>query len=123
MPKPVAGMAFIKVDSKQYNLRGNLKIKIAKVEREGIVGLDGVHGHKVTPVLPSFEMDITDAPDLSIEELNAIEDATITVELLNGKNYLLRNAWCASAIELDAAEGQFTASFEGMSGEEITNAG
>ena len=46
-------------------------------------------------------------------------DTTVTAETVNGKTYLLRNAWTAAARELNAVEGSLTIRWEGMSGEEI----
>ena len=48
--------------------------------------------------------------------LEAVTNATVTAELANGKVYVLRNAWFAGAVELNAAEGTFTARFEGVEG-------
>jgi hypothetical protein len=115
----IAGVAYIKVDGNQLSLRGDLTISPFLVEREGIAGADGVHGYKETFRVPHIEMTVTDRGDLSLEEIQNITNATITAELINGKNYLLRNAWCATALELDAIEGQLTVRFEGMSGEEV----
>ncbi len=119
MPKAIAGTAYIKVDGQQFDLRGNLKVNISPVEREGKAGLDKVHGFTEKPVVPYIEGDFGDRGDLSITDLQSITDATVTAELVNGKNYLLRNAWVATAIELDGGEGQFTVKFEGVEGEEL----
>ena len=46
-------------------------------------------------------------------------DVTVTVELANGKVYVLRNAWTSTAREFKAADGQATVRFEGMAAEEM----
>lgn len=121
MPKPIAGTAFLKVNGNQFQLRGDLNISIAGVEREGIAGLDGIHGPKEMPRVPFIEATLSDSSGLSLEDIMAIQDTTVTAELINGKVYILRNAWVATAIELDGGEGSFKVKFEGLSGEEITD--
>ena len=120
----IAGTAFVKVsedgsDVRQLALRGSWKVSIDAFEREGIAGLDGVHGYKEMPRVPFMEGEFSLDPDMSIEDLAEIRDATITTELANGKTYLLRNAWTSGARELDADEGKCTIRFEGLSGKEL----
>ena len=49
----VAGTAWLKVDSKQYPLRGKWKSKVQADKREGIAGQDAVHGYKEMPRVPT----------------------------------------------------------------------
>ena len=121
----IAGTLFVKytqdgTDAKQLAVRGSWTISVDMFEREGIAGLDGVHGYSHKPRVPFMEGEVSLDASFSTDELSAICDATITAEMANGKTYLLRNAWTASARELDADEGKATVRFEGMSGEEMT---
>lgn len=120
MPQPIAGTAYIRVDGTQYDLRGNCTVNIAAFTREGVAGLDRVHGYTQKPTIPYFEMELSDSPNLSLETIHGITGATITLELINGKTYVLRQAWCANNPELKIDDGMFQVRFEGMSGEEIT---
>lgn len=117
--RAIAGTAYIKVDGAQYALRGNLTVSIASVEREGIAGQDGTHGFKEMPRVPFIQCDVSDGADVSIKDITDMKDVTVTAELINGKSYVLRNAWVADAVEIDSAEGQMTIKWEGMSGDEI----
>ncbi|WP_207458655.1 phage tail tube protein [Azospirillum sp. SYSU D00513] len=119
MGKKVAGTCYLKVDGTQYALRGGLTVSPDAFEREGIAGMDGVHGYKETPRVPSIAADLTDTDGLSLERLLAITNATVTAELANGKTYVLREAWTKGAHELDAAEGQVSVTFEGVKCEEM----
>lgn len=116
----IAGICFVKVDGKQYDLRGNLIVSISPSERTGVAGQDGVHGYIETPRVPFISGNFSDTDGLSINELDAITGATITAELANGKAYILRGAWTKSAHEIDTAQGQVAVRFEGLSGDEIT---
>jgi hypothetical protein len=119
MANRIAGVCYLKVDGAQYALRGALTVSPDSFEREGVAGMDGVHGYIERPRVPFITADLTDTAGLSLEALQAVTDATITVELANGKTYLLRNAWTAEARELNAADGQVSVRFEGKKGEEV----
>jgi hypothetical protein len=118
-PSRIAGVAFIRVDGQQYALKGNLTISIDPFIREGIAGMDGVHGYKETPQVPHITFDISDMAGLSLQQLRSFCNSTVTAELGNGKTYLLRGAWTAAIMELNAVDGQVTVNFQGLAGEEI----
>ena len=118
----VAGVAYIFVDGRQYPLRGNLTVSIDTIEREGVAGMDGVHGFIEKPRVPFIEGDFSDIGQLSLIQLQNMVDVTVTAELANGKVYVLRNAWTSTAREFKAAEGQATVKWEGMAAEELLNA-
>ncbi len=112
----IAGVAYFKVDGRQFTLAGSLTVSPASVTREGLAGLSGVAGYKETPRVPFIEGEFYTTENTSLKEIEAITNATITAELANGKVYVLRNAWHAGAIEANASEGTFTARFEGQEG-------
>lgn len=115
----IAGVAYLKYDGKQLPLRGGWNHNIAGLKREGIAGQDGVHGYKEMPEVPYMEGDVSTTPEVSIEELRDVTDATVTLEQANGKTYVLRNAWTSDAYEVDTEEGKVKIKFEGMQGDEI----
>lgn len=108
----MAGVATIKVNGKQYPLRGNLTVSPSPTERAGIAGQDGVHGFSENPRVPYIECDVSLTPELSIEEVQGITDATVQADLANGKTYVGRNCWCKSALELNTHDGQTRIRFE-----------
>lgn len=118
-PNGIAGVAYIKVDGYQYALKGNLTISIDAFERAGVAGMDGVHGYTEKPRVPFIEADFSDIGGLSLSALSGVCNSTVTVELANGKVYLLRNAWTSTARELNGEEGSVTTRFEGLRGEEL----
>lgn len=120
MPQgPIAGTAYLKVDGEMYPLKGNLTVSISPVERNGIAGQDYVHGYQELPRVPFIEGDVSTLPEVSTEFLESVIDATITAELVNGRVYVLRNAWTKGPIEINTPDGQFRIRFEGVSGDEI----
>lgn len=118
----VAGIAYLYVDGNQYPLRGNFVVSPSPTERTGIAGQDGVHGYSELPRVPSISGDVTLAPDLSIEDVQAITDATVQADLANGNSYILRNAWCKAAQELNTHDGLTRIVFEGMTCNELMGA-
>ena len=119
MGVPVAGTAYLKYDGQQLPLKGSFTVSPSRVDRAGIAGQDGVHGYQELPRVPFIEGDVSTLPGLSVEALEQITDATVTAELLNGTVYVLRNAWCKSAFEINTHDGQFRVRFEGIDGDEI----
>ena len=115
----IAGVAFLKVDGEQFAIRGKFKYVVNTVKRETLVGQDGVHGYKEMPVEPYISGDVSDHPGTRVKRLEDITDATITLELANGKTIMLRNAWWADTSEVDTEEGSYPVKFCGLSGEEL----
>jgi hypothetical protein len=119
----VAGVVYLRVDGRQLRARAEIKVSMANFEREAVIGQDGVHGYIERPAVAFIEGKITDSPDLAIEQLQAMCNVTVTVELLNGKVYLLRNAWCTKANPLDTTDGSIEFRFEGRAAEELLGSG
>lgn len=120
MGQRIAGIAYLRVDGNQYPLRGNFTVSPSPTERSGIAGQDYVHGYSELPRVPFIEGDVSLHPDLSVDSVQAVVNATVTAELANGKVYVLRNAWCKSALELNTHDGQMRVRFEGDSCDEIS---
>ena len=119
MAQRIAGVAFLKIDGSLYPLRGNFTISPSAVERAGIAGQDYIHGYSELPRLPVISGDVSLVQELSMDDVEATTQSTVTAELANGKTYVLREAWCTSALELNAREGQVRITWQGVSCDEI----
>ena len=117
MGRPIGGTAFVKADGQQYALRGNLTISPDEIEREGVAGMDGVHGYLERPRVPSISGDFSFTDGLSISDLRAQTDVTVTAELVSGRTYVLRSAWTSEAMEVNASDGQVSVTWQGLGGE------
>lgn len=115
----IGGTIALKVNGDIYFAKGNFTYNIGKPKREGVVGADVVHGYKETPQIPFIEGEITDRNELSLEDLVTLDDATITLELANGKVITLSEAWYAGEGTGNTEEGNIACRFEGMSAEEV----
>ena len=119
MSRRLGGTINFKIDGQMYQAKGNFSWRINPEKKEQIVGSDGVHGHKAMPQVPYIEGAITDSPDMSVEELQAIEDATVILELANGKIISLEQACYAHEGEGTTEEGEIAVRFEGIKGKEV----
>jgi hypothetical protein len=111
---PIAGTAFLKYDGGFLPLKGNLTVSGSPVERTGIAGQDGVHGYQELPRVPYIEGDISTQPTVSMDTLEAIINATVTAELVNGNTYVLKTAWCKGPLEINTHDGQSRIRSEGV---------
>jgi hypothetical protein len=91
----------------------------SRQERTGIAGQDSVHGYSELPVVPYVSGDVSTIPGTSVEDIDAVTDATITAELANGTVYVLRNAWRAERSTINTRDGQFNVKFEGLTCDEL----
>jgi hypothetical protein len=119
----IGGTAYLKIDGTQYKMRGNWKVAPNAVMRKGVAGMDGTHGYSESYQVQYAEGDISDAGGLSIQALQNLTNNTVTLALVNGKTYVVVNAWYASPGELDVVQGQTTVRFEGMDVEEMLASG
>ena len=114
-----AGTIFLSVDGAQQRIDGSVKIQPNLIERTGKAGASGVLGNTQTYIVPMMEVEIADSSTTSIQSLAGITDSTITAELVNGKVYVLRDAWQSGQIELDPVSGKYTVKFEGYTCQEL----
>lgn len=114
-----AGKLFIKVNGTQYRAKGDYTYNLGVDKKTMIAGVDGVHGFKTETTVPFIEGVVTDGDDLDVKALASIVDATVTLELANGKVIALRNAVFAGDAEVTTGEGEIKVRFEGVSAEEI----
>ena len=113
------GIISIKKNGEILDAKGNFTYNKGSVKRDAVVGHDRVHGYKELPQVPFIEGEVTDSNGLSLEDFTNTVDATITLDLANGKTFVLRDAWYASEGNVQTEEGNIAVRFEGMDGEEI----
>lgn len=114
----IGGTAYLKVDGQQFQLQGDLEIMPDDVEREGVAGQDGPHGYLERPRVPQISGTFSDDPALTFAGIARMTDVTVTVELINGKVFILRNAWTAESRTLSTNEGRYQVVWQGLRMEE-----
>lgn len=114
-----SGLLEVKVDGVIYDVKGNWTYNLGAPKRDAIVGQDRVHGYKELPQVPFIEGEITDASNLDVAKLLLTDNATITLNIANGKVIELRQAWYAGEGSIGTEEANIQIRFEGIDAEEI----
>lgn len=113
------GIIQVQVNGVVYDAKGNFTYNLGRPMRETIIGADGKHGFKETPQPAFIEGEFTDRGTLDLNALVTITNATVTLELANGKVFVLRDAWFAAEGTGNTEEGNIGVRFEGLDAEEV----
>jgi hypothetical protein len=119
MGRRSGGILSLKVDGELFQAKGEFTYNLGQPKREAVVGADEVHGYKELPQTPFIEGAITDSEDLDLEKLVLTKDATITLQVANGKVIVLREGWYAADGAVTSEEGEIEVRFEGIRAEEV----
>lgn len=111
----IAGTLYVKIDGTQYPVKGKFKYSPLTSVKTGVAGADGPHGFNVKPKMPSVKGTLTDLGRLSVSQLQSLQSSTLTLELVNGKTFILSQAFLEGDIEVDTDEGEYEVEFKGMS--------
>ncbi len=118
-PNRISGTMYADVDGTQLEVVGDWTYNIHKVKRETLLGKDKIHGYKEVPKENFIEGEARDSSSLDLAALFAVTNSTIRLQLANGKDIVLRNAWYAGDGDVGAEEANIQIRYEGMSGEEV----
>lgn len=106
------GLLAAKVDGKAYSAIGNFTYNQGLPVRATLIGADSVHGYSETPQAAFIEGEFRDGEGVDMAALMKATDATVTLELANGKTFVLSNAWFAGEGTGNTQEGNFSVRFE-----------
>ena len=115
-----AGIMFFKVDGALLDAKGNFTYHIGSPKREAVNSNDRTVGYKETPQAPYIEGEIIDDKTVSLKQLQNLTEATVQVDLANGKSVVVRDAWYAHDGAGGTEEGMIPIRFEGLTGEEFS---
>ena len=118
MGNRVSGVLYVRIDGTQRNAQGSWTYNLGSPKREGKLATHGVVGYMETPQVPYIEGELIDDAELDLAALQGITDGTVTLELANGKNIVLRNAWYAAEGTVGTEQANIQVRFEGLSAEE-----
>ncbi len=113
----VFGRAFITVAGKRYNTKEGASLKFGGISREAVIGDSGVAGHQEKIEAPQVDCTIIHTANISLKEIQAIKDATISFDTDNGKSFVITDAFNGPAPEL--SRDGIKASFYGSQCEEV----
>ncbi|MBV8970914.1 MAG: phage tail tube protein [Sphingomonadaceae bacterium] len=110
----LAGTAFVTIDGKSYSIVGEGTYRVSSETRESLLGQDGYHGYKAMPAAGKISWKGRDSSGVSVAAIAAASNATVTLELANGKTIIGRNmVRVGDPIEVNTEDATFTVDFEG----------
>ena len=107
-----AGLIWVNVNGGQIEAKGEFTIQPGQPLRSGIIGADGIHGYAETPQVSYIEGALTDGPELDSVALRQTTNATVTLELNNGKTWVFEDAWYAGEGAMTTSESEIAVRFE-----------
>lgn len=108
----VGGQIFVKVDGRQVAAKGNWTYNIGNPKNEMVGGADGIHGHTSMPQASKIEGTITDTAEEDVDAVTQIDGETITLELANGKTFVMREAVFTGDGDNTTEQGEVPVTFE-----------
>lgn len=119
MAQAVAGTLSTMVNGQLLQVDMSANIQSSNIERESKVGSNtgnGYYGYTEKNVAAFIEVDVVDSAAVDINVLANLTNATIQVDLINGKSCVLNNAVQVLAVQLNAITGVYKLKFEGSIG-------
>ena len=113
------GLIQVQANGEIFDAKGSWSYNLGRPKREPIIGADGVHGYTEKPQVAYIEGEITDRGSLDLNALVTLTEATVTLQLANGKVVVLRDGWYAGDGKVGAEEANIEVRFEGKGAEEI----
>lgn len=107
-----AGLIWVQVDGRRLEAKGDFTIGAGQPLRNAIIGSDGVHGYTETAQVAYIEGATTDSADLDTVALRNATNLTVTLELNNGKTWVLEEAWYAGEGAMTTGESELPVRFE-----------
>lgn len=117
MAERIGGVAYLKVDGTQYAMAGSFTYNLGYPKREPKIGPDGVQGFTEMPQAARIEGEVSDTGGLSHKTLLSLTDATVTLELANGKTVVVRNGFFSADGDGTTEQGNFQFAMHGLSGD------
>lgn len=116
MGKRTAGICYIKLDSEQLEVAGDVECPLSEFKREAKMAVAGVSGYSETALKPYIKVKANFVPGFPLDKVRTNTEMTITAELANGKVYTLSGAWLEGETAIKASEGEVDLEFAGMRG-------
>jgi hypothetical protein len=86
------------------------------VENETMTSLSGVDGYSQKPVAPYISGKFRDAQSVNVTAFTNLSNATVVVQLANGKTVTGHNLWYVGRPGVSGADAAFDFRFEGVAG-------
>lgn len=112
-----AGLLQISVNGVRHDMVGDFSYNLGLPKRTAQIGPDSVHGYQEEPQVAFIEGKLRDSTKVNLAELQAIEGATVVLELARGpegpqKTIVLSDAWNAAEGGVAANTAEIDVRFE-----------
>jgi hypothetical protein len=111
----LAGTANVTVDGVTVMVAGDFEYSPSTVKRETLIGMDGVHGYKETPVAGFIAATIRDSGGTTVADFNSQTNVTVTALLANGKTIIGSGLWSVDQQNVKSEDATFPVKWEGIS--------
>lgn len=111
----LAGTALVTVDGVSIMIAADFEYSPSTVKRETLVGMDGVHGYKETPVAGFISASVRDSGGTTVADFNDQTNVTVTALLANGKTVIGSGLWSVDTQEVKSTDAVFSVKWEGNS--------
>jgi hypothetical protein len=113
------GTVQVQADGVVLEVKGDVEYNLGRPKYEPIMGPFGVVGWKQVAQVPFVELEITDSDETDLDALLTIKNATVTLDLANGKAAVFQNAIQVGEGTANTGEGNVKLRFEAKSAEEV----
>ena len=111
----LAGITSFSVNGSNFNVT-EFSWDPGPVERETMMSLSGVDGYRELPVAAYIAGKFRDAQSVNVSGFVGLTDATVVVQLANGKQVVGHNLWYIARPAVSGADATFDFRFEGAQG-------
>lgn len=106
------GIRQLLIDGVVYLAKGGVSYSLGLDKKEEVMGVDTLHGVKITRLPAYVEVTITDGgAGFDLRKLTSLRDSTVIIDLENGKTIKLGHAFYAGEGKVTAEEGEIEAKF------------
>lgn len=102
----VGGKITVSINGIRQRAKGKFTYNLGGYTNTEVLGHDGLEGTKSTPRAAMIEGILTDSADFDVVSLYNLKDATILLELANGKNITFQSATYTGSGDVETEEGE-----------------
>ena len=107
----VAGLIKVNLNGEKLRIAAAVTFNVGAPKRDDQVGQDEPHGYSETPQMAFIEGEGRTEKDFSIVDFVKLANATVTMVLATGQEYLLNDAWQANEGDVKTENGTIAFKF------------
>jgi len=115
----VGGIIQLIVNGERQKAKGEFTYNLGGEQRTSVAGVDEPHGFKTEVRVPMCEGTITDRQDLDLAALQMLENATVQLDLANGKTVVFQGAYYSGSGNAKTGEGEIEFKIEAQAAAEV----